>query len=76
MRGDRGEIVRLVALGRLSTADAERLLVAWNEGRETRWIVAGCVALAVIGQIQAHAGALLHIGQALALLHQFLGGVS
>lgn len=75
MRGDRQMVLHLVALGRLSPAEAERLLVAWNEGRETAWVIAGCVALALIGQLQVHAGALAHFNHAVSLATQVLGRV-
>lgn len=76
MSRDRRTILQLVALGRLSPGEAERLLLVWNEGRETAWIIAGCVALALIAALEAHAGLLAQIGQALSLVSQIVGGVS
>lgn len=73
MHGDR--VLQLIALGRLSPAEAERLLLASSAGRETAWMVAGCVVLALIGLIQAHAGALVQIGHAMSLASQVLGRV-
>lgn len=74
MRGDR-MILRLVALGRLSPVEAERLLLASSAGRETAWVVAGCVLLALIGVLQAHAGALVQVGHAMSLASEVLGRV-
>ena len=76
MSRDGRTILQLVAVGRLSPGEAERLLLVWNEGRETAWIIAGCVALALIAALEAHAGLLAQIGQALSLVSQIVGGVS
>jgi len=75
MSRDRRTILQLVALGRLSPGEAERLLLAWNEGRETAWMIAGCVALALIAALEAHASVVGQIGQALSLMSQIVGGV-
>jgi hypothetical protein len=75
MSRDRRTILQLVALGRLSPGEAERLLLAWNEGRETAWMIAGCVALALIAALEAHASVVGQIGQALSLVSQIAGGV-
>jgi hypothetical protein len=75
MSRDRRTILQLVALGRLSPGEAERLLLAWNEGRETAWMIAGCVALALIAALEAHASVVGQIGQALSLVSQIVGGV-
>lgn len=75
MSRDRRTILQLVALGRLSPGEAERLLLAWNEGRETAWLIAGCVALALIAALEAHASVVGQIGQALSLVSQIVGGV-
>ncbi|HEY1984319.1 MAG TPA: hypothetical protein VGG85_02865 [Terracidiphilus sp.] len=52
MQRDRDAILSLIALGRITPAEAERLLVVWNEGREEHWVMAGCVAA---GLSQVHA---------------------
>ena len=48
MNTDRRAILSLVATGRITASEAERLLVAWNDSRETVWILAAepgvCVA--------------------------------
>ncbi|HKO10401.1 MAG TPA: hypothetical protein VJV22_00425 [Acidobacteriaceae bacterium] len=75
MSRDRRTILQLVALGRLSAGEAERLLLAWNEGRETAWVIAGCVALALIAALEAHGSVVAQIGQVLSLVSQIVGGV-
>ncbi len=51
MNTDRRAILSLVAMGRITVAEAERLLVAWNESRETAWIVGLCLAFACLAQL-------------------------
>ena len=75
MSRDRRTILQLVALGRLSAGEAERLLLAWNEGRETAWVIAGCVALALIAALEGHGSVVAQIGQVLSLVSQIVGGV-
>jgi|HubBroStandDraft_1064217.scaffolds.fasta_scaffold2092886_2 hypothetical protein len=50
MNTDRRAILSLVAMGRITAAEAERLLAAWNESRETAWIVGLCLAFACLAQ--------------------------
>lgn len=40
----RQAILSLVALGRITPREAERLLAAWNSGREEIWVIGACVA--------------------------------
>jgi hypothetical protein len=54
MQTDRSTILHLVALGRITPAEAERLLLAWNEGREELWVLAAGVALAGLAQLRLH----------------------
>jgi hypothetical protein len=75
MRGEWRMVLQLIALGRLSPTEAERLLLASSAGRETTWVVAGCVLLATIGLMESHGGALLQIGHAVSLASQVLGRV-
>ncbi len=44
MKRDRRAILSLVALGRITPGEAERLLAVWNEGREELWVMVACVA--------------------------------
>ena len=72
-------ILQLVAQGRLTPWDAERLLRAWNERRETAWVMACAAVIAVVGQLHAWVALsvpLAHISHALSLVNQFLGGMS
>jgi len=44
MKQERQAILSLVALGRITPRDAERLLAAWNAGREEWWAMGVCGA--------------------------------
>jgi hypothetical protein len=44
MQSERQAILSLVALGRITPREAERLLAAWNSGRDEVWIACACVA--------------------------------
>ncbi|HXR40289.1 MAG TPA: hypothetical protein VN776_14410 [Terracidiphilus sp.] len=67
MQTDHRTILSLVALGRITPAEAERLLIAWNEGREWAWIFIACIAAALLAQLNPQQGlsALLRIAHAL-----------
>jgi len=43
MKKERQIILSMVALGRITPREAERLLAAWSLGREEIWIIAACV---------------------------------
>ena len=85
MRSDRRAILQLVAQGRITPGDAERLLLAWNDGREFRWIALGCLALAVMGEWTRHGVSLagssllptatVWAQHAMLMMHQVLGGL-
>ena len=47
MSSDRRAILALIAMGRITPAEAERLLSAWNECRETAWILVASFGFAV-----------------------------
>lgn len=49
MRKDRQAILSLVAMGRITACEAERLLIASNDGREWFWLAA-IVGLAYFAQ--------------------------
>jgi len=48
MSGNRREILGMVAAGRITAWEGERLLAAWNEERESRWIFGACAAPALV----------------------------
>ncbi len=87
MKKDRRTILSLVALGRITPVEAERLLIVWNEAREGAWIFTACVAAALLTQVNlpqllpglthiAHAffaGGALH--RTLGLVTSFVGGL-
>ena len=54
MNTDRRAILSLIAMGRITPAEAERLLVAWNETRETAWILAFCLVCVCLAQLNLH----------------------
>lgn len=43
MQKERKIILSLIALGRITPREAERLLAVWSLGREEFWIIAACV---------------------------------
>jgi hypothetical protein len=47
MRSERRAILALMAAGRISASEAERLLRAWNERFEGLWIATLCVLVCV-----------------------------
>jgi len=51
MRSDRRAILALIAMGRITPAEAERLLSAWNESRETAWILVASFGFALLAQL-------------------------
>jgi hypothetical protein len=68
-------ILSLIAAGRISVVEAERLIAAWQDAREWFWIAVACAAACVL---QAHPhfnlqalGGLLHsiAGNGTRLLH-------
>jgi hypothetical protein len=65
MNSHRRAILQLLALGRVTPAQAERLLAAVNEGRETLWVLAAALVLACIAHIHLSqfVPGLIHIAQ-------------
>ena len=47
MHRERQAILSLIALGKITPREAERLLAAWNAGREEFWVIGVCVAACV-----------------------------
>ena len=54
MNTDRRAILALIAMGRITPAEAERLLAAWNESRETAWILVASLGFALLTQLHMH----------------------
>jgi hypothetical protein len=57
MKSERRFLLQLVALGRVTPAEAERLLVVWSDRRETQWLLAACASAICLSQF--HLGRLL-----------------
>lgn len=53
MEPERRAILHLLAMGRVTPREAERLLVVANEGREGHWMFAAAIALAAIARLDA-----------------------
>lgn len=47
MREERRMVLSLIAMGRMTAAEAERLLAAWTADRDLLWMAAAGVALCV-----------------------------
>jgi hypothetical protein len=43
MRKERQIILSMIALGRITPREAERLLAVWSLGREEFWVIAACL---------------------------------
>lgn len=69
MKEERRTVLWLVAMGRISAAEAERLIAAWSADREVLWMAVVGIALVVThGIMQGTAAG--HLAHALApLLH-------
>ena len=48
MERGRLTILSLVAMGRITPREAERLLAAWNAGREELWVIGACAVWGVL----------------------------
>jgi hypothetical protein len=73
MSSDRSAVLQLVALGRMTAADAERLLAVWGAERENHWMVFACMAMATVATLHS----LLHGSWPAAwqFLYQVWGGM-
>jgi hypothetical protein len=67
MHTDRSAILSLVALGRITPREAERLLAVWRDGDETILLVALCLAFAAL-VLPSVGNAVTAFAQALATL--------
>ena len=87
MHTDRRTILSLVAHGRITAAEAERLLIVWNEAREGVLVFAACVLLVLLARVDVQKGlsAMMHfthallandsLHHALTLLTRYTGGL-
>ena len=53
MKKERQAILSLVAMGRITPWEAERLLAAWNSAREEVWVIGACVVACVAQSLPA-----------------------
>ena len=67
MNNHRRAVLQLVAMGRVTPVQAERLLMALNEGQQSLWALGGCIAVVFLTQLhlQQLLPGLLHAAQAL-----------
>jgi hypothetical protein len=49
---DRQRVFQLMMMGRITAAEAERLMLAWQSSRESSWILAGCIGIALAAQLK------------------------
>ena len=78
MRGDRAAIWRLLAMGRITANEAERLLAESRRGAETAWIVAGFVAAALMVErhgVRLLQGSMESFASAARTAAQWMGGL-
>jgi len=78
MHRERQAILSLIALGRITPREAERLLAAWNAGREELWIIGACAGLDLAQWLPSLARlvqTLLPIHHAVAVITYRMGGV-
>jgi hypothetical protein len=54
MNTDRRAILSLVANGRITASEAERMLAAWSDSRETAWVLMICLVYVCLAQLHLH----------------------
>ena len=74
MQWERKAILSLVALGRITPREAERLL-AWNSSREEVWVVGACVAACAAQFLPELARMLPGIHHAVSAITFWMGGM-
>jgi hypothetical protein len=83
MQKERQAILSMIALGRITPREAERLLAVWSLGREEFWVIAACVT-ASLTQIVPALARMVHslLPEGLPVLHHaamaitlWIGGV-
>lgn len=65
MKRDRQIILSLVALGRITPAEAERLLAAWNAGQEEFLVLAACLVVGLTEFLPGLANLTRHLAHTL-----------
>jgi hypothetical protein len=50
---DRKRVFKLMAMGRITAAEAERLLIARQASRESSWILIACIGIALAAELNA-----------------------
>jgi hypothetical protein len=78
MHRERQAILSLIALGRITPREAERLLAAWNAGREEFWVIGACGAAGVsqfLPDLARHAQSWLPLHHAAAAIICWMGGL-
>lgn len=64
MNNERRAILSLIAMGRITPREAERLLACWPDSSETAWVVGACAVIAA-GMGLAHVHEMAHAHQLL-----------
>jgi hypothetical protein len=73
MERDRRRVFQLLMLGRITPAEAERLMAVWQASRECSWILIGCIGIGLLAVL--HLGALpvvqhlVHAARVSGLMH-------
>ena len=77
MQRGRQTILSLVALGRITPREAERLLAAWNAGREELWAIGTCAAVGLVESLPS-LGRMAHslLTEVLPGLHHAVAGMT
>ncbi|MGO8758424.1 MAG: hypothetical protein ACLQG3_09895 [Terracidiphilus sp.] len=57
------ELMQLIAIGRITPAEAERLLAVWNEGREAFLVMLGCFLIVLLASPHASLSWMLDIAR-------------
>lgn len=83
MERGRQTILSLVAVGRITPGEAERLLAAWDAGREELWVIGACAVWGVLELVPGVArmahwllpAGWLGVHHAVAAITYWMGGV-
>jgi hypothetical protein len=67
MNNERRAILSLIAMGRITPREAERLLACWPDSSEIVWVVGAC-AVTVAAMAFGHPGELAHVHELLETL--------